>query len=142
MASNYTENYGLCQWEATDAVLRTEFNEDNRKIDEALGCLTGCNCQVSIKPYIGTGESGPVVHTFPYRPMFIMILSVSGGTWVYSARGCSVISGHLFINTYVNRNIAWEDRSVAIGTTEDSAYYCCNSKDSHYCMIALLDVQD
>lgn len=36
MASNYTENYGLCQWEETDAVLRTDFNEDNAKIDEAL----------------------------------------------------------------------------------------------------------
>lgn len=36
MASNYTENYGLCQWEATDGVLRTDFNEDNTKIDAAL----------------------------------------------------------------------------------------------------------
>ena len=36
MASNYTENYGLCQWEATDQVLRTEFNKDNAKVDEAL----------------------------------------------------------------------------------------------------------
>lgn len=36
MASNYTENCGLCQWEATDQVLRTEFNEDNQKIDAAL----------------------------------------------------------------------------------------------------------
>lgn len=36
MASNYTENYGLCQWEATDQVLREEFNEGNRKVDEAL----------------------------------------------------------------------------------------------------------
>ena len=36
MASNYTENYGLCQWEATDQVLRTEFNEGNAKVDEAL----------------------------------------------------------------------------------------------------------
>lgn len=36
MASNYTENFGLCQWEATDAVLRTEFNEDNAKIDSVL----------------------------------------------------------------------------------------------------------
>lgn len=33
MASNYTENYGLCQWEATDQVLREEFNQDNAKID-------------------------------------------------------------------------------------------------------------
>lgn len=36
MASNYTENYGLCQWEATDQVLRTEFNEDYTKIDAVL----------------------------------------------------------------------------------------------------------
>ena len=36
MASNYTRNYNLCQWEAEDKVLRTEFNADNAKIDAAL----------------------------------------------------------------------------------------------------------
>lgn len=36
MASNHTQHYGLCQWEATDQVLRTEFNEDNVKLEEAL----------------------------------------------------------------------------------------------------------
>ena len=41
MASNYTEHYGLCQWEATDQVLRTEFNEDNRKIEAALSAKLG-----------------------------------------------------------------------------------------------------
>lgn len=40
MASNYTENFGLCQWETTDQVLRTEFNEDSTKIDAALKALT------------------------------------------------------------------------------------------------------
>lgn len=39
MASNYTENYGLCQWEATDQVVHTEFNEDNQKVDTVLGTL-------------------------------------------------------------------------------------------------------
>lgn len=39
MASNYTENYGLCQWEATDQVLRTDFNEDNQKIEAAFLAL-------------------------------------------------------------------------------------------------------
>lgn len=39
MASNYTENYGLCQWEATDQVLRTDFNGDNAKLEEALSDL-------------------------------------------------------------------------------------------------------
>ena len=36
MASNYTENYGLCQWEAGDSFVRTEFNQDNQKIDAAI----------------------------------------------------------------------------------------------------------
>lgn len=36
MSTNYTENYNLCQWEAEDKVLRTEFNADNAKIDAAL----------------------------------------------------------------------------------------------------------
>jgi len=36
MANNYTSNYGLCQWEASDKVLRTEFNADNAKIDSAI----------------------------------------------------------------------------------------------------------
>ena len=39
MASSYTSNYKLCQWEASDKVLRTEFNADNAKIDAALGSL-------------------------------------------------------------------------------------------------------
>jgi len=36
MASNYTSNYSLCQWQASDKVLRTEFNADNAKIDAAI----------------------------------------------------------------------------------------------------------
>ena len=36
MASNQTTNYGLNQWEATDQVLRTDFNSDNLKVDTAL----------------------------------------------------------------------------------------------------------
>ena len=40
MASNYTTNYNLCQWEPTDQVKRTDFNEDNAKIDAALKTLS------------------------------------------------------------------------------------------------------
>ena len=36
MATNHTTNYQLNQWEATDQVRRTDFNEDNAKIDAAL----------------------------------------------------------------------------------------------------------
>ena len=36
MASGYTANYGLCQWQGEDKFLREEFNGDNAKIDAAL----------------------------------------------------------------------------------------------------------
>ena len=36
MSTNHTPNFNLCQWEATDKVLRTDFNQDNQKIDAAL----------------------------------------------------------------------------------------------------------
>ena len=39
MASNYTEQYGLCQWAPEDSFVRAEFNEDRQKIDTALGGL-------------------------------------------------------------------------------------------------------
>ncbi len=36
MSTNYTQNYSLCQWEPQDKVLRTDFNDDNIKLDAAL----------------------------------------------------------------------------------------------------------
>ena len=36
MSTNQTPNYQLCQWEAEDKVLRTEFNADNAKIDAGI----------------------------------------------------------------------------------------------------------
>ena len=41
MATNYTANYGLCQWEPGDQFLRTEFNGDNAKIDTELSRVDG-----------------------------------------------------------------------------------------------------
>ena len=61
MASNYTENYSLCQWKATDAVLRTDFNEDNQKIDTALktqaGNISDLTAQMANKANTGTVNS-------------------------------------------------------------------------------------
>ena len=39
MASNYTENYALCQWQPTDQVQRTDFNADNARLEAALSSL-------------------------------------------------------------------------------------------------------
>ncbi len=39
MASGYTSNYGLCQWQPEDAFLREEFNRDNSAVDKVLARL-------------------------------------------------------------------------------------------------------
>ena len=42
MASGQTTNYGLNQWAAEDPVLRTDFNQDNAKLDAALERTNRC----------------------------------------------------------------------------------------------------
>ena len=49
MSTNYTNNYNLCQWEASDKVLRTDFNADNAKIDAALAQLNRYTASVEQK---------------------------------------------------------------------------------------------
>ena len=91
MASNQTTNYGLNQWEATDQVLRTDFNADNQKIDAALkglaekdtaleGTLASQaasiaakgNCQIYYSTYVGNGSSSRT-HTFSKQPLLVFI---------------------------------------------------------------------
>ena len=45
MASNHTEHFSLNQWHADDQVLRTDFNEDNAKIDSALKDLAAAQAE-------------------------------------------------------------------------------------------------
>lgn len=54
MATNHTTNYQLCQWEATDKVLRTDFNQDNQKIDAALAGLRDRGLLVPLKTVVTT----------------------------------------------------------------------------------------
>lgn len=46
MATNYTSNYQLCQWEESDQVNRLEFNQDNSRIEEALSLLASKMTQI------------------------------------------------------------------------------------------------
>ena len=57
MASNHTTNYQLCQWEATDKVLRTDFNEDNQKIDAALAAIP----RLILGTYTGDGTANQFI---------------------------------------------------------------------------------
>lgn len=48
MASNMTPFYGLSQWAGTDKFSRTDFNEDNYKVDTALANL---NIKIQANPW-------------------------------------------------------------------------------------------
>ena len=78
MASSYTENYGLCQWEATDSFVRTEFNQDNARIDAALKDLSDTvelKCRMKTGTYTGNGtdyrDSQTIDVGFPIQAVLV-----------------------------------------------------------------------
>ncbi|USF27498.1 hypothetical protein N510_002445 [Firmicutes bacterium ASF500] len=91
---NRTTNYNLCQFEETDRVRRTDFNEDNAKIDAAvkavdrrvdgleaskadktaLAAVEGKISRIVTGTYAGTGGSSGVRRiSLPGRPKLVLI---------------------------------------------------------------------
>ncbi|USF26962.1 hypothetical protein N510_001895 [Firmicutes bacterium ASF500] len=91
---NHTSNYNLCQFEETDRVRRTDFNEDNAKIDAAvkavdrrvdgleaskadktaLAAVEGKISRIVTGTYAGTGGSSGVRRiSLPGRPKLVLI---------------------------------------------------------------------
>ena len=58
MASNYTENFQLNQWDRSDNLLMAEFNADNAKIEAALTELKNNMPHIYAGSYVGTGTYG------------------------------------------------------------------------------------
>lgn len=136
MASNYTENFGLCQWETTDQVLRTEFNKDNAKIDSILeehatklqwlGDL-----RMECSSYIGTGKCGENNANsiaFTAKPMAVL---VGGGGCVgilMEGAGVSISSASTAgLNCSIDGNsIRWWHGSIQGYQLNDIGreYYC------------------
>ena len=57
---NKTAHYQLNQWEPGDDFLRADFNEDNAKIDAALGEMqtqVAAKCEIIVGTYTGNGET-------------------------------------------------------------------------------------
>ena len=66
--ATYTENYQLHQWVPEDDFLRTDFNTDFQKIDEALAGLQTAldgKCQLKRGNFNGNGGSSRLVITGP-----------------------------------------------------------------------------
>ena len=134
MASNYTEHYGLCQWEATDGVLRTEFNEDNRKVDEALNAR---NCLVWTTTYTGDGGDSRTL-TFPHRPHFVLIM----GHYIQTLMmpHASHMQPRLSNGSMSPLEVTWGERSVTFSRElDENDAYGSNLKGEFYAVLALLD---
>lgn len=69
--ANYTEHYQLHQWEGSDAFLRTDFNEDFKKIDTALGMMV--NDRVIQGKYVGDGTDSRTIQ-LPWEPVVVLLL--------------------------------------------------------------------
>ena len=125
MATNHTTNYQLNQWEATDQVLRTDFNEDNAKIDAALAGLAvrdmeleaaiaqKGNCQLVYGTYTGTGNSGqsnPCMLNFSGKPLVVIIFSQ--GDFLLMGRPC--VNGFWACSDgFREANVTWSENEVS-----------------------------
>ena len=86
-ASNSTEYLGLNQWAENDYVLRTDFNSDNLKIDNALATAV----HIVSGTYTGTGTNGPEnvnTLTFDFAPKLVIITSDADSKL---GIGCSIL---------------------------------------------------
>ena len=114
----YTQNYQLPLWDKEDVVLRTDFNENNQKIDAALGAMP----QIAYGTYKGTGTYGadkPNTLTFSFVPHIVLCWDASywynpvimrrGDTWcIRNSNGSSR-----------RLELAWDDHSVHWYASED-----------------------
>jgi hypothetical protein len=142
MASKHTEHFNLSQWEASDAVLREDFNRDNATIDTALKKCAFPNCKFVTGSYTGTGAYGsdnPCVLTFDCKPQ-IIFLDTAGYNHYNSIpeyyilfRGSNYLYGRNFTGSI---GLAWDDNTVSWWYSKD-AYNQFNESEKVYCYMAL-----
>ena len=150
MPSNHTEHHDLSQWEPEDAVLRADFNEDNRKIDAALAALDGTvsahtttlsghtgsiaklgNCQIYTTTYTGTGDKSRS-YSFPGYPVYVFIRCPNLSNSYNLYRG-------LNDSTTTEYSAQWSDRGLSL-RTPDSNNFGINIKNYTFFVMALLDM--
>ena len=122
MSTNHTTNYNLNQWEAADKVLRTEFNEDNAKIDAALKANADAaaaiqaklgNCRIEHSTYVGDGNAGSGYSTgltFSGEPPLLVVvvgrdsklLTIHSGT-----QNSFSMDGGLFQVVWTDTGVSW-----------------------------------
>ena len=76
---NYTENYHLPQWEETDRVLRTDFNNAMDSIETGLTLsYSPDNPLYTVGTYTGDGANQKI--TLGFKPQFVIVSGVNSST--------------------------------------------------------------
>ena len=152
---NYTANYQLPQWVETDRILMDDFNDMTSAIDAALktnadGLVAETaartakdtehsgfgNCQLYSGSYVGVGGGSPVTHTFPGKPLVVMVGDGTYGSAIITWRNMP----YAYPSDYDNARleITWSDNQVSWfynGNTERAL----NQPGRTYWVLALLE---
>ena len=146
----YTTNYSLSQYDATDRVTRSTFNSDNSKIDTAIknaanaaaaaASAAAAGCRVVTGSYTGTGtygQSNPNTLTFSAQPIAVF---VCGETNFFLLRGAaSAISITAGYNNPLMVLVNWSGTSVSWYSTSNT-YHQANVQDRIYHYLALFPI--
>lgn len=156
MASNYTEHYGLCQWEATDQVRREEFNQDHLKIDETLKALTdkdlalesavatvaaaAGNCQMELITYTGTGADTGNTKVITFTQLPDIFIAVGDLTMMMGQGGSTnallIADDPIYNEASVNnQTVQWSGSQLFL--TSGVPRYQMNTHGSKYWVLAL-----
>ena len=145
MASGQTTNYGLNQWAAEDPVLRTDFNQDNAKLDAALSQLSNStarkgNCQIVSGTYVGTGTCRTVYTSLEigFAPKFILVLNEGGSRFIRALSGTSRVGVATSSNSAYFCNLEWTETGLRwINTGSNEAGDQLNQADMTYRWLAI-----
>ena len=159
MATNHTTNYQLNQWEATDQVLRTEFNADNVKIDAALRANADAiaaletatagfgNCQLWTASYVGNGMTGYNENnriTFPKLPYVVIIQAIQGECTMF-LRGCTSYKTFAFPSATYQCDLRWEGNTLSwayTGGGSNATHPQFNRDNVTYLVLAFLPADE
>ena len=128
MATNYTTNYQLNQWEPTDQVLRTEFNVDNAKIDAALAELG--TFRIETGTYVGAGNTISKSLTLARPPVFVVVASTISADLLFLFQGAAY--GTAFLADNPTSSQFSRMRSVWNGNTITWSKFYTSTDDKSY----------
>ncbi len=143
-----TTNFQLPSWEASDRILRTDFNDMTEKLDAALGehaavLATVGNCRVYTTSYTGTGTYGvnnPSTLVFDDPPVLVMI---TGSSRIgFTTSGCpSLVATRTGGNDYCTATWSEDKKTLSWFTTSGYADSQLNESGQTYQVIVLVDTE-